>query len=161
MPSALPLCLQPEALEAAQFDVEVLASRRWGWERERRMVGKIGSPAAWPVPLLPLEENVMKLGSDRMLPIPRGVCQLRARLLSQAWDAQRRTSYQLSGRAGNTRQFLCSGICSLFQGRAWLQSLSRAPSIPQNAQGSAGSARICQDLPASLACALQKVGHAS
>lgn len=85
--------------------------------------------------------------SDRMLPIPRGVCQLRARLLSQAWDAQRRTSYQLSGRAGNTRQFLCSGICSLFQGRAWLQSLSRARSIPQNAQGSAGSARICQDLP--------------
>lgn len=73
MPSALPLYLQSETLEAAQFGVEVLANREWGWEREKRVVGKIGSPAAWPVPLLPLEENVMKRGVTECSPSQEGL----------------------------------------------------------------------------------------
>lgn len=83
--------------------------------------------------------------SDRVLPIAKGFassgpdCSARPGML--------RTSFQLSGRAGSTRQFLSGGSAAFpRQERGCRASPGHSPSL-----GVLGECRTCQDLPAPLA----------
>lgn len=81
-----------------------------------------------------------------MLPIPKGFASSGPDC-SEVWDAQRRTRYQLSGRAGNTRQFLSVGSAAFpREERGCRASPEHNPSL-----GMLRGCRTCQDMPASLA----------
>lgn len=136
------LYLQSETLEAAQFGVEVLANREWGWERERRVVGKIGSPAAWPVPLLPLEENVMKRGVTECSPSQEG---LPAQTAHPGLGCSEENKLPAL-RESREHQAPLQWDLQPFPGKSMAAEPLQSTIRPS---GCSGECRICQDLPGS------------